>query len=279
MTTNTVKQAIAKSAEGYPLLGWIVYWSTSGFREEVAKIKYVLHTLGIDEDYAGLVAPSTALQAAFDSRASGNVKKHSVRGEKQTIVALVKGSASGANVLFDAVTKGYLMGDNAHVEGEGAAEILDEFHTRKNVYTNTQFVGLVKKYIAQEASSLTLRDHGGVYFIPAHKEAEFKKLCALFGSFDAATLDIVPVIDTAQAKRSVWSALTSDIETEIASLEEQLAGWDKDGDPRDGVIQRRLEQYSALKEKVEDYSMLLSGTATDLKEKLDKVASELKKKL
>lgn len=279
--SQSVREAIAKSAEGYPLLGWVLYWSTSGFKEDVSKIKAVLAQLGIDEDYAGLVAPSTALQAAFDSATCGakNLKKHSVRAENKTIIALVRGSASGADVLFNAVTKGVLVNDDALVEGEAADQILAEFQTRKSIYTNTQFVSLVKRYLTDEAASLTLRDHGGVYFVPAHKHDEFQKVCGLFSAFPAARLDILPVIDTAQAKRSVWSALTADIEGEIAGLQEQLAGWDKDGDPRDGVIQRRLEQYAALKDKVEDYSTLLAGTATELKEKLDQVAAELKKKL
>ena len=54
MTTTTIKQAIAKSAEGYPLLGWIIYWSTSQFREDVSKVKAVLAEVGIDEEYARL---------------------------------------------------------------------------------------------------------------------------------------------------------------------------------------------------------------------------------
>ena len=281
MTKNNIKQAIAKSAEGYPLLGWILYWSTNGFREDVSKVKAVLTQVGIDEEYARLIAPSTALQAAFDSATTGqsNLRKHSVRADDKTIIALVRGQANGAEVLFDAITKGHIVGDDAFVEGEFADTILNDFQIRKGVYTNNQFVGLVKNYIAAEASSLTLRDHGGVYFIPAHKQIEFDRLVALFAAFPSASLDIVPVIDTAQAKRSVWSALTSDIESEISSLQTQIEAWNKDGDPRDGVIQRRLEQYASLKEKVEDYSLLLSGAASGLQEKLDAVASELKKKL
>lgn len=280
-STTSVKKAIAQSAEGYPLLGWIIYWSTSSFREDVSKVKAVLSQVGINEEYAKLIAPSTALQAAFDSATGGqaNLRKHSVRSDDRTILALVRGTASGAEVLFDAITKGFLVNDDAHVEGEFADQIQGEFQARKSVYTNNQFVNLVKSFIATEASSLTLRDHGGVYFIPAHKQIEFDKLVALFAAFQSASIDVVPVIDTAQAKRSVWGALTSDIESEISSLQAQIETWNKDGDPRDGVIQRRLEQYASLKEKVEDYSTLLSGAASELQEKLDAVASELKKKL
>lgn len=278
---NDIKKAIAQSAEGYPLLGWIIYWGTHGFREEVAKVKEILTEVGIKEDYARLVAPSTALQAAFESATAGqdNLKKHTVRAEDKTILALVKGTAEGANVLFDAITKGHIVGDDAYIDGEFSDKIREEFNVRKGVYTNTQFVNLVKTYIDEEADSLTLRDSGGVYFIPAHRKEQFDKLVALFAAFNSASLDVVPVIDTAQAKRSVWGALTSDIESEIASLQAQLEQWDKDGDPRDGVIQRRLEQYAALTEKVDDYATLLSGAASELQEKLDAVAKQLKKKI
>ena len=283
MTTTTIKQAIAKSAEGYPLLGWIIYWSTSQFREDVSKVKAVLAEVGIDEEYARLIAPSTALQAAFDKSVTGqNMKKMTVRptdDSSKTIITLIRGSAAGMEVDVDSITRGWLVNDDAMIVGEFADEIRSEFHVRKSTYTNTQFVSLVKDYISAEASSLTLRDHGGVYFIPAHKETEFKKLLALFSAFSSASIDVVPVIDTQQAKRSVWSALTADIEAELASLQTQLDGWEKDGDPRDGVIQRRLEQYASLKEKVEDYSVLLSGAANELQEKLDTVAKKLREKL
>ncbi len=280
---TTVKAAIQKSAEGYPLLGWILYWSTNGFREPVSKVKAALSQIGIDEAYAKLIAPSTALSAAFDQATLGqkNLKRQSVRNEAATFICLVRGEIAGNDALFGAATKGHLTAnDDCHIEGDFADQIRDDFHRRLGEYSNNQFVGLVKAFLKDEASSLTLRDSGGVYFVPASKKIEFDKISALFAAFpESAQLEIVPVIDTAQAKKSVWAALTADIEGEIASLNEEIAKWSEEGDPRDGVVARRFDQYRTLKEKVEDYASLLSGTATGLEQKLEQVATELRKKL
>lgn len=283
MNRKSIKQAMVQSAEGYPLLGWMIWWSHSGFDENIANIKKALMDLGIDEDYASPTAASTALQASFDAATLGqsksNLKKHSVKAESQTILALVRGTATGADVLFDAITKGYLLGEDAHVTGEFADHILADFQKRKASYNGQQFVNMVKDYIQDEADALTLRDAGGIYFIPAHKKDEYEKMLKLFEAFPAAQLDVFPLVDSAQAKRSIYTALTADIEGEIAKLQAEIAKWNEEGDPRDGVVARRLDEYRELKEKVGDYSTLLQGAASGLQEKLDQVAEALRKKL
>jgi ppGpp synthetase/RelA/SpoT-type nucleotidyltranferase len=50
-------------------------------------------------------------------------------------------------------------------------------------------------------------------------------------------------------------------------------------DPNERGVESRVKKFQSLKEKIENYETLLSGTATDLKTRIDDLGRKLHAKL
>jgi hypothetical protein len=168
-----------------------------------------------------------------------------------------------------------ISGTSVQIEGPGRERIQDLFFKYKGLYTTDQVRTVVLNYIASVLEGIPIRDNGGVYFIPATKEAEFKALEGLFEKLTNCSLEIVPIIDTGKAKASMWKALIGDTEKELKNFEKDLEEVTDLGESSSRMIQSRQEKYQALRSKIENYEMVLSGTAENLKEKLQGIEQKL----
>jgi hypothetical protein len=282
MVTKSIKKTIAKSAEGYPLLGYAVYWSISNVRILQTDFVKMLEKLQIPLTVAPEIRPKTALTQAIRSNVKGKgdlFHRNVLNDDKHSGIVIARQAETDdqMDVQFDMDTK--VLYDKrtklVEIRGNNKDEIQKSFDEFKQLYTSDRFRTVVLRVIKSYCEGVAIREKGGVYFVPSTHNDNFAKLEKLFSNFPTCSLDIIPVIDTKQAKKSMWKSLVGEVTEELARFQEDLQKLS--GDLSEYSIQTRLNRYKKLKAKVESYEILLSGTASDLKKELDGLTSAILK--
>jgi hypothetical protein len=279
----SIKSQISKSAEGYPLLGYCVYWSISELNIPYAEFIQKMAAAGLDTDYARPVQAKSALIKALRSETKGRKESfhRNILDDKTRSAFAIVGSnvnTTTIDVAFQTETKAIIDKETKQVtiEGYNQQALRDKFEAFKGTYTGDHFRRVTLDIIKTGCQGITIRERGGVYFVPSTHLEAFEKLQTLFSQFPGCSIDVIPVIDTAQAKKSMWKALTGEVEEDIKTLKEDLEKLDE---ASDRSVKIRLARYEVLKSKVENYEILLQGTAGALKSELDSLTNLLKRKM
>ena len=74
-------------------------------------------------------------------------------------------------------------------------------------------------------------------------------------------------------------ALIGDVQNSIKEMNEDLEKFNPSGKKAERVMEDRVRRYKELKERVENYEVLLSGTAEDLKVQIDELTRKIHAKL
>ena len=205
------KRMVAKSAEGYPLLGYYIYWSLSSIEVRYADFLKILGDIGLPTDIANRPRAKTSANRMVDeevanrNKGNGRCKKVSKETPDMTIWSIVSHTFddnNDAHSTQETKVTYFKETETLRVEGFNTQAILDRYNEIQGSYNQDDFRSVVKDFITRYAASLTVRDSGGVYFIPATKQDELNKLQELFSKFEGFSLDVIPIIDTKQAKAS-----------------------------------------------------------------------------
>lgn len=284
MSITNIKEAITKSSN-YPLLGYAVYWSISDVRVKHLDFVELLKQVGLDPDVAPAVRTKSALIKAIRSNTKGRrstFHKNVVDNKDRAGFAIVNTTAIDADTVdvdFETETRIILdkLTKQVRIDGPNKDSIEASFNEHKDIYTSDKFRNAVLKVVKTFAQGVAIRERGGVYFIPTTHFGELNKLQKLFDYFPQCSLDIIPIVDTVEAKKSMWKSLIGEVSEELAIFKADLH--DMDGTEKDSSLEVRIERYQKLKDKVENYETLLSYTASDLKTELEALTVALKAKL
>jgi hypothetical protein len=285
---HVTKELLSKSAEGYPLLGNCLYWSISNIQLSHGDFVKHLQEVGIDVSYAGRVRAKSALLRALQRETAERkncfhrciVDKDSTHAIYVIVNQQVNQATSEVNFATDTRVIFDKKSGTIKVEGFNADGLIAKYVAEQGVYNTDNFRKVVLDYIYEDCKGISVRENGGIYFVPHNKGTEFEMLKNLFGRFPGCSLDVLPIIDTAEAKRSMWKSLVGEVEAELATQTKELKEIEDNGTRQtDGGIQNRLQRFTDLKGKVEMYETLLNGTAVGLKQQLEQVSALLKKQL
>jgi hypothetical protein len=283
-TNQTInRETLAKSAEGYPLLGNCVYWSANEMKMPLEAFIAILKEVGIDEDYADKVRHKSALLRAIQKETDNRTNsfhRNILEDKDYTVFVIVAQSVDVANRAVDFKTDTQIIFDKKtgmiKVDGYNKDAIIEGYEREKGVYNTDNFRKVVLDYVKGDCEGISVRDNGGIYFIPSSKMDQFQKLQALFAKFDGFYLGTLPIIDTAQAKKSMWNSLVNEVK---GALEAQKAELDKTPPTTERGVESHLRRFKKLKGKVEMYEDLFVQTAQSLKEELESLSGSIKKHL
>mgnify|MGYP001255332455 CR=1 FL=1 len=283
--TQTIKARISKSLEGFPLLGYAVYWSLENIKITHSDFKALLVKVGLDPDVAPEVRVKSALIRAIRAETKGKKKtfhrKLTDTKDRAGFAIVDTDSVNEENldVTFETSTRVALDKNTKMVKIEGSNEqsIRDSFDSFRDLYTTDMFRNVVLKLVKGDCQGIGVRPKGGVYFVPSTHNETFQKLQALIVSFPGCSLDVIPVIDTQNAKKSMWKSLNHEIREDLDQLKLEVE--ELGDDPQDRSVQIRLERYKAIRAKVENYETLLNSTADGLKMELENLTAALTAKL
>jgi hypothetical protein len=117
-------------------------------------------------------------------------------------------------------------------------------------------------------AAVTLRDNGGVYWVPAPYAATLRRLQTAVAAIGASRLDIVPVHATPEARAALGDAARASIQDDIAALKIEIQGFLAEPPERASTLTRRLQAFEELRNKARLYHSVLAVQVQDLEASL-----------
>jgi len=275
MTHEKIRKAL--KATGGPHLGDVLYWTLADARVTRSTLEQVWTGAGLDP--ALLPEPPTAertIKAAARSAAIGQADRlvrPALETERQIAFGIVReqksvdGSLSyahEASVTLDRDTEVAFTDVPGHVL---ARAILARFQEQLGTHSSDDIRRGVMNVLGS-CAAITLRDHGGVYFVPAPHAGTLSKLQAAVEKLGNSKLYLLPVHSSADANRTLGDAAKLAIEDELAALKVEVEGFMASPPDRPSTLVRRLDAFSELQARAELYKQVLFVTVADLDQTL-----------
>jgi len=124
-------------------------------------------------------------------------------------------------------------------------------------------------------AAVTLRDHGGVYWVPAPYADTLRRLKGAVSNIGASRLDVVPIHGSPEATAALGNAARASIDEEITALRGEIDGFLSDPPERASTLVRRLEAFEALRAKARLYHTVLQVQVQDLESALNKLTLQV----
>ncbi|HET9621327.1 MAG TPA: DUF6744 family protein [Kofleriaceae bacterium] len=268
--------------KGTQHLGDIVFWQLADARVDRATLESLWRGAGLD---AALLPEEPTAERAL---------KQAVReaqiGQRDRLIRL--GLDSDDEIVFaivrenrdDAGNVTYLQ--EARVRLERASEtitsdvashdiaqaVIDGFRTLRTTHTSDDVRRAIVKVLGTWAA-VTLRDGGGIYWVPTVYAAELRRLQTAVEKIGASRVHVLPVHESQDASRALGAIATASLEAELAQLQTEIAAFVSTPPERTSTLTRRLEAFAALRERAKLYRSVLAITVTDLDRQLDEMSA------
>jgi len=128
-------------------------------------------------------------------------------------------------------------------------------------------------------AAVTLREHGGVYWVPTSYAKELRQLQAAIEKIGQSKLYLLPVHDSADATRTLGDAALGAIQEELERLKGEVEGFIAHPPERQSTLARRFDAYEALRARAELYRQILSVQVQDLDQQLDAMSASIEELL
>jgi len=279
------KKDILQTGENFPLLGWCLHWTTAQFDIKFDDFVLILEQCGINPR----IAKKTLARNAFIRSMKTNVKNVADDGfhrriaekDEEMAMAIIDSKVDEDDYQVQFSTPTTAVFDKANktleVKGQKGDVIEQDYNAFRDMYSSKQFRTVVLRFIKRICEGVTMREGGGIYFVSRDKSTELAQLETLFSHFKGCSIDLIPIVDTKKARKSMWKCAVGEIKTELSKFQMDLSELPVDAPDR--MVESRLEKFQALKEKVEMYETVLSGTASELSKELDKLTTSLRARL
>jgi hypothetical protein len=113
-------------------------------------------------------------------------------------------------------------------------------------------------------AAVTLRDHGGVYWVPAPYAETLRRLQAAIEKIGSSRVYLLPVHSSADANRTLGDAAKLAIEDELAALKAEVEGFVASPPDRPSTLVRRLDAFEGLQARANLYRDVLQVHVADL---------------
>lgn len=229
----TATNALLSAAGG---LGALVWWSLTDTRITPDRLRSVLAAEGDDPGRVPDIEQMGAIRRATRGWAQGrgNATRYRAEvaqesGHTMTVGILRREQVTASEVrwvqvdqlVFDGAA-GVWSAPGSTSEAAAFRAEADEQRTHLDhdwIRPNILLRGLTA------AQSVCLRDRGGVYYVPAQKEAELARLARIVGKIGRCHIDIVHAAATPESRASISAGSTAALRGELDGLIERIAGW------------------------------------------------------
>ncbi len=127
----------------------------------------------------------------------------------------------------------------------------------------------------QSFQAVLLRENGGVWWVPAPYAEPLRKLQVCIESIGTSKVYLLPVHDSADAHRTLGDAAVKSLETELATLKQEVEAFVANPPERKSTLVRRFDAFDELRNRAELYRDILSIRVTDLDSTLNALSSSM----
>jgi hypothetical protein len=243
------------------VLGDVVTWSTKGIRGvKYADVVQHLQDVGLDPDAAKAVLPRSAFSRAANALKKGKVISRLKQDKATMTFQFTSEKKDHDQFVYDRETALVLDKETGVVscpEG-GHGDLVKKVQELINEAITTRSGGQISKIVQRifetQADLFSLRDVGGVYFVPArHKEIEDKAARFLLAVSGKRCLRQLPVpMGTVEGNTSVKDAITDGL-TKMAR--DHLGAIESfDVTTRDDTLEKTVTRINETAFKIEAYA-------------------------
>ena len=286
MSLDLIKNALA--GNGGEHLGDLIFWSLSDARVERVALEALWANAGLDAD----LLPD----APTADKAIKLAVREAAVGQGDRLLRLAKEDAS--EIVF-AVVREQRPGDGSldyHQEARiqldrqrevfssdrPGHDLVSAVRSRFEMYRTTHHPDDVRRAICKTLDAMAavaLRPSGGIYWIAAPFAKKVRQLQQAIETIGASRVYLLPVNKSAEAERTLGEIAQGAIETELASLQEEIRGFLTAPPDRASTLMRRFDAFAALRSRAQLYREVLHVHVTDLDESLDKLSSTVERLL
>ncbi len=281
MSLESLRSTLAR---GGPHLGDLVWWTLADARVDRLTLESVWASAKLDP--ALLPEPPTAektLKIAVREAALGQADRLIRLGredETQIVFAVVRetrlrdGSVTyqqETRIVLDRRTEQVTCDEPAHDLG---AKVIGRFGECRATHHPDDVRRAMMKTLAT-CAAVTLREHGGVYWIPSPHAGTLRCLQSAIEKIGSSRVYVLPVHQSADASRTLGDAARMAIEDELALLKGEVEGFVAAPPERASTLLRRLEAFESLRSRASLYRDLLQVQVTDLDESLGRLTQSV----
>lgn len=277
--------------EAVETAGCVTYWRVSG-DVNIAAFTEAWTEAGLDEKLLRKApGPETALRRAVLDQASRGALNETAEirtlirpcQEAHTWAVVQEIAAKDLPPVYSTIAIVWFENDQPNVraiDGNGAevaalhAEITDAYRKQQGVYATEDITGWLVD-LARKNGSVTLRDSGGVYFIPRTVMDFWNKAANVLEAVTnkAHTVFRIPAMKNSEAVEAITAAVTAEALKVAEDMEAELLA---EGDDKLGTraVKSRQKDIEALIGKLSDYEKLL-GLQLDVRDRVEKLQANL----
>lgn len=144
-------------------------------------------------------------------------------------------------------------------------QILDDFYAAIETVPSQKLSRTLVRLIGK-CQGISLREHGSIYWIPdTHSRLWEQTKIVVEQSSAANTVYGFRTLIDADATRALTDALRSNILKELNKIDDSL----RKGFKQEGALERRREQADLLREKVQEYQLIIGEVNDELLERVE----------
>jgi len=279
MNFPRLKSVLSKGGDH---LGDIVFWSLADARVDRATLESVWKNALLDPSrLPEEPTPERALkQAAREAQVGQRDRmiRLGLDSESEIVFAIVREHRDDAgNVTYAQEARVHLDRTSEVVSSDVSShDIVQKLLTGYDVLRTTHTADDVRRAIVKTLGSwaaITLRDSGGVYWVPAVYADDLRRLQSAIERIGASRVHVLPVHDSQDAKRALGEIATASLEAELAQLQTEISAFVSAPPDRASTLVRRFDAFAGLRDRAKLYRNVLAIQVNELDQQLDRMAS------
>lgn len=263
MTVNPDKQ-FTITTEALGACGAVSYWRASG-EVSIEAVKAAWTAAGLDpEKFRKIPEPETALRRAVQAQQDRHRLVRPLKEQHAWAIVdeeVFEGKPPAyrtqAIVRFDAASStGFRLeshGANAAVVGEIINAVATAYAVQQGTFQPEDITSWLVK-LAYGANAVTLRDSGGVYFIPKPAMEFWNKAAGVIESASRGSHKVfrIPAMRNSEAIEAIIDAVTAEAEQVARKIDEEISAGlaSRALETRKGVVAELLAKVSSYEELV-----------------------------
>jgi len=269
-------------------LGDLIWWTLAEARIDRSTLESVWASAQLSLEF--LPDPPTAekaLKAAVRETAVGQpdrLIRLGLESEQEIVFAVVRETKHGdGSVTYQQETRIILdrraESVSSDVPGHDLADVItSRFAELRATHTADDIRRAMMKAL-DACAAVTLRDHGGVYWVPAPYAETVRRLQGAVEKIGSSRVYLLPVHASDDANRTLGDAAKVAIEDELTALKAEVEGFLTQPPERVSTLVRRLDAFEALKGRAHLYRDVLQVHVADLDKTLADLARSVERLL
>lgn len=260
-------------ADGEQHLGDLVWWSLSDARVDCSTLETIWTGASLDPAFLPeLPTDEKALKIAVREKQVG-LKEQLIRLGKQDETEIVfgvvrehhlpDGSLSytqEARISLDRKASAIATDSPRH---EVAVGVIAAFRQLRHTHTADDVRRSMIR-VLDSCSALTLRGHGGVYWVPAPHAQTARRLRQAIEQIGGSRVHLLPVHRSREARKTLGEVAKGAIEQELDALKAEIDGFLATPPERSSTLVRRFDAFDAIRSRAELYRQILQVQVDDL---------------